>query len=173
MTTEKRAAGKRVGLLDIHALGPSNPRLLHRQGKPVSNGEALLPVQAECGPGTLCAMSIGLLLSEREDAVTWRAPMKHAVIKEFLAHVAWGSLDYLLVDAPPGTGDELIFGKGGGHARIRLAAVSRRAPGDGSHVGELMSASSALRRGERQERTGPHRQRGGSEAMLQMTRYQL
>jgi len=51
-------------------------------------------------------MSIGFLLPDRRQAVIWRGPRKHGVIRQFLADVAWGELDYLVVDSPPGTGDE-------------------------------------------------------------------
>jgi predicted Fe-Mo cluster-binding NifX family protein len=51
-------------------------------------------------------MSIGFLLPHRDDAVIWRGPMKYGVIKQFLKDVEWGELDYLLIDSPPGTGDE-------------------------------------------------------------------
>ena len=54
----------------------------------------------------LSVMSIGFLLRERDDAVIWRGPMKYGVIKQFLKDVEWGELDYLVVDSPPGTGDE-------------------------------------------------------------------
>ena len=100
-------AGKRVGLLDVDIHGPSVPKLLHVAGTPVSGtDEALLPVRVACGPGTLSVMSIGFLLRERDDAVVWRGPRKFGLIKQFLRDVEWGDLDYLVVDAPPGTGDE-------------------------------------------------------------------
>jgi Mrp family chromosome partitioning ATPase len=51
-------------------------------------------------------MSIGFLLHDRSDPVIWRGPMKHKIIKQFLTDVEWGSLEYLVVDSPPGTGDE-------------------------------------------------------------------
>jgi len=51
-------------------------------------------------------MSIGFLLRTSGDAVIWRGPMKHGVIRQFIADVEWGKLDYLVVDCPPGTGDE-------------------------------------------------------------------
>ena len=95
---------RRVGLLDIDIHGPSVPRLLGLEGRPIeSNGEALLPVQYG---ENLKVMSIGFLLKSREDAVIWRGPMKFGVIKQFLRDVEWGELDYLIVDSPPGTGDE-------------------------------------------------------------------
>jgi Mrp family chromosome partitioning ATPase/predicted Fe-Mo cluster-binding NifX family protein len=97
-------AGKRVGLLDIDIHGPSVPRLLGLEGRPIEGtGEALLPVRYT---DRLKVMSIGFLLQSGEDAVIWRGPMKFAVIKQFLKDVEWGELDYLVVDSPPGTGDE-------------------------------------------------------------------
>jgi ATP-binding protein involved in chromosome partitioning len=97
-------AGHRVGLLDVDIHGPSIPKLLNIEGVPVSgSGTTLFP--AEIGRG-LKVMSIGLLLQNRDDAVIWRGPMKYKAIKQFLTDVEWGELDYLVVDSPPGTGDE-------------------------------------------------------------------
>jgi len=97
-------AGKRVGLLDVDIHGPSVPKLLHLEGTKLKGGEeSILPVELESG---LKVMSIGLLLPKADDAVIWRGPMKHGVIKQFLRDVEWGALDYLIVDCPPGTGDE-------------------------------------------------------------------
>jgi ATP-binding protein involved in chromosome partitioning len=96
--------GHRVGLLDVDIHGPSIPKLLNIEDVPVSgSGHTLLP--AEIGRG-LKVMSIGLLLQNRDDAVIWRGPMKYKAIKQFLTDVEWGELDYLVVDSPPGTGDE-------------------------------------------------------------------
>jgi ATP-binding protein involved in chromosome partitioning len=100
-------AGKRVGLLDIDIHGPSVPKLLHLEGAAIAGSEdGLAPVLLGCGAGQLSVMSIGFLLRERDDAVIWRGPRKYGVIKQFLKDVAWGDLDYLVVDSPPGTGDE-------------------------------------------------------------------
>ncbi len=100
-------AGKRVGLLDVDLHGPSVPRLLGLTGQPVvAENDVLVPLEVDCGAGSLRVMSIGFLLRERDDAVIWRGPRKFGVIKQFLTDVAWGELDYLVVDAPPGTGDE-------------------------------------------------------------------
>ncbi|HPS94767.1 MAG TPA: iron-sulfur cluster carrier protein MrpORP, partial [Deltaproteobacteria bacterium] len=95
--------GKRVGLLDIDIHGPSVPKMLHLENAKmrVENG-AMLPIEI----GALKVMSIGLLLGSTDDAVIWRGPMKMGVIKQFLTDVEWGELDYLVVDSPPGTGDE-------------------------------------------------------------------
>ena len=96
-------AGRKVGLLDVDIHGPSIPKLLRLEGARVeaANGE-MQPIEH----AGLKVMSIGFLLGGRDDAVIWRGPMKMHVIREFLQNVAWGDLDYLIVDSPPGTGDE-------------------------------------------------------------------
>jgi ATP-binding protein involved in chromosome partitioning len=107
VATALALAGKRVGLLDIDIHGPSIPKLLHLEGMPLSGSDDTLnPVELGCGAGMLSVMSIGFLLRERDDAVIWRGPRKFGVIKQFLKDVAWGDLDYLVIDSPPGTGDE-------------------------------------------------------------------
>lgn len=100
-------AGKQVGLLDVDIHGPSVPKLLHLEGTPIT-GQAneLLPMKVDYGVGSLSVMSIGFLLQNQDDAVIWRGPRKFSVIRQFLKDVAWGKLDYLIVDSPPGTGDE-------------------------------------------------------------------
>jgi ATP-binding protein involved in chromosome partitioning len=96
-------AGKSVGLLDADIHGPSIPTLLGLEGRTVEGREdGLLPVRAE----GLEVMSLGFLLRSPDDAVIWRGPLKMGVIKQFLKDVAWGDLDYLIIDSPPGTGDE-------------------------------------------------------------------
>jgi Mrp family chromosome partitioning ATPase/predicted Fe-Mo cluster-binding NifX family protein len=100
-------AGKRVGLLDVDIHGPSVPKLLHIEGSRISgDGDVLFPVEVACGAGSLSVMSIGFFLRGRDDAVIWRGPRKFGLIKQFLKDVKWGNLDYLVVDSPPGTGDE-------------------------------------------------------------------
>jgi len=97
-------AGKKVGLLDIDIHGPSIPKILNLEGKTIqAAGDVILPIaMAE----NLKVMSIGFLLRASSDAVIWRGPMKYQMIKQFLKDVDWGSLDFLVVDSPPGTGDE-------------------------------------------------------------------
>jgi ATP-binding protein involved in chromosome partitioning len=100
-------AGKRVGILDVDIHGPSVPKLLHLEGHQISvRDSAMAPVEVSCGAGSLAVMSLGFLLQKRDDAVIWRGPMKYGAIKQFLKDVDWGDLDYLVVDSPPGTGDE-------------------------------------------------------------------
>ena len=95
--------GKRVGLLDVDMHGPSVPKMLGLEGETIlTEGETMLPVEL----GNLKVMSMGFLLANQADALIWRGPMKMAVIKQFLMDVDWGDLDYLVIDAPPGTGDE-------------------------------------------------------------------
>ncbi len=96
-------AGKKVGLLDVDIHGPSVPTMLGLEGATIEAGpDGLLPVEL----GQLKVMSMGFLLRNPDDAVIWRGPVKGNVIKQFLKDVAWGDLDYLIIDAPPGTGDE-------------------------------------------------------------------
>jgi Mrp family chromosome partitioning ATPase len=107
LATALAMAGKRVGLLDVDIHGPSVPKLLHIEGTPISGSDnSLDPVKLSFGSGMLAVMSIGFLLRQRDDAVIWRGPRKFGIIKQFLKDVEWGELDYLVVDAPPGTGDE-------------------------------------------------------------------
>jgi ATP-binding protein involved in chromosome partitioning len=96
-------AGKKVGLLDVDIHGPSVPTMLGLEGAGIESGpDGFLPVEL----GHLKVMSMGFLLRDPDDAVIWRGPVKGGVIKQFLKDVAWGDLDYLIIDAPPGTGDE-------------------------------------------------------------------
>jgi len=97
-------SGKNVGLLDIDIHGPSVPKILNLEGRVVqAMGDTILPVELN---ENLKVMSIGFLLRGKDDAVIWRGPMKYKMIKQFLKDVEWGSLDFLVVDSPPGTGDE-------------------------------------------------------------------
>jgi len=96
-------AGKKVGLLDVDIHGPSVPTMLGLEGEHLQGGaDGLVPVEV----GGLKVMSIGFFLNSQDDAVIWRGPLKMNVIKQFLKDVAWGDLDYLIIDSPPGTGDE-------------------------------------------------------------------
>ena len=97
------AKGKRVGLLDIDIHGPSIPVMLGLEHeRPQSYNDGILPIEL----GDMKIMSIGFLLPQNDDAIIWRGPMKMGAIEQFLRDVEWGELDFLVVDAPPGTGDE-------------------------------------------------------------------
>jgi ATP-binding protein involved in chromosome partitioning len=96
------ADGKRVGVLDADVWGYSIPRMFGVAGRPpVSADRKILPLE---GPGGVKVMSIGFFVEE-DSAVVWRGPMLHKALTQFLEDVAWGELDFLLVDLPPGTGD--------------------------------------------------------------------
>jgi Mrp family chromosome partitioning ATPase/predicted Fe-Mo cluster-binding NifX family protein len=96
-------SGKRVGLLDADLHGPSVPTMLGLEGKLLQGSEeGLLPINLN----GLKIMSLGFFLRNQDDAVIWRGPMKMGAIKQFLKDVAWDELDYLIIDSPPGTGDE-------------------------------------------------------------------
>ncbi len=95
--------GFTVGLLDADIHGPSVPTMLALQDEqPQASDGGILPIEI----GTLKVISIGFFLKEQDNAVIWRGPMKMAAIKQFIGDVDWGDLDYLVVDLPPGTGDE-------------------------------------------------------------------
>ncbi len=97
-------SGKTVGLLDIDFHGPSIPKILGLEGqKPAQENGKIVPLGFA---DNLKVMSLGLLLDGGDDAVIWRGPMKMGAIKQLLKDVKWGPLDYLIVDSPPGTGDE-------------------------------------------------------------------
>jgi ATP-binding protein involved in chromosome partitioning len=94
-------AGARVGLMDADVYGPSIPLMLGAQNeRPFTQGGKILPIERF----GITMMSLGLLLEEGQ-AVLWRGPMVAGTVKQLLEDVAWGELDYLLVDLPPGTGD--------------------------------------------------------------------
>jgi Mrp family chromosome partitioning ATPase len=97
-------AGEQVGLLDVDVHGPSIPRLMGLEGEQVlGDGDSLFPVAGAQG---VKVMSIAFLLPSEDSAVIWRGPRKYGLIRQFLLGVDWGALDYLVIDAPPGTGDE-------------------------------------------------------------------
>ena len=97
-------AGSNVGLLDVDIHGPSIPKLMGLENRQLGmEGQKILPIQIK---DRLKVMSIGFLLSRDTDAVIWRGPLKFNAIRQFLKDVVWGQLDYLVVDSPPGTGDE-------------------------------------------------------------------
>ena len=95
-----KAMGKSVGILDADIYGPSLPRLTGVTTKPKAEGNKLIPIEAH----GLKVMSIGFLMEE--DAPTiWRGPMVMSALEQMLKDVAWGALDVLIIDMPPGTGD--------------------------------------------------------------------
>jgi ATP-binding protein involved in chromosome partitioning len=98
-----QADGLRAAALDADVWGYSLPRMLGVHGRPMVSAERkILPLDAV---GGVKAISIEFFLNEQDQAITWRGPMLHKAIRQFLEDVDWGELDYLLIDLPPGTGD--------------------------------------------------------------------
>lgn len=96
--------GAKVGLMDVDLHGPDIPRMLGLNGLLEMNAaQMLVPKQYN---ENLSAVSVESLTEGEDDAIIWRGPVKYSVIQQFIGQVAWGDLDYLLIDAPPGTGDE-------------------------------------------------------------------
>ncbi|MCP4754305.1 MAG: Mrp/NBP35 family ATP-binding protein [Proteobacteria bacterium] len=93
-----------VGLMDVDIHGPDVPRMLglNRNAMAVDN-KKLMPVHYNEKLGVI---SIESLTENRDEAIIWRGPMKYNVIRQFIGDVEWGNLDFLIIDAPPGTGDE-------------------------------------------------------------------
>jgi ATP-binding protein involved in chromosome partitioning len=103
LATALQADGMLAAAMDADVWGYSIPRMLGVHGRPqVSAERKILPLD---GPGGVKALSIEFFLNERDQAITWRGPMLHKAIRQFLEDVDWGELDYLLIDLPPGTGD--------------------------------------------------------------------
>jgi len=96
--------GYKVGLMDVDLHGPNVLRMLGLQA-PLDMMHAQFPLPPDLFDN-LRVMSIEMLMKNREMAVIWRGPLKHQLIRQFLSEVTWGHLDYLVIDAPPGTGDE-------------------------------------------------------------------
>jgi ATP-binding protein involved in chromosome partitioning len=98
-----QAEGKAAAALDADVWGYSIPLMLGVHGRPsVTAQKKIVPLEAR---GGVRVISIEFFLSERDQAITWRGPMLHKAIRQFLEDVDWGELDYLLIDLPPGTGD--------------------------------------------------------------------
>jgi ATP-binding protein involved in chromosome partitioning len=103
LATALQSEGRLAAALDADVWGYSIPRMLGVHGRPqVSAERKILPLD---GPGGVKAISIEFFLNEQDQAITWRGPMLHKAIRQFLEDVDWGELDYLLIDLPPGTGD--------------------------------------------------------------------
>lgn len=95
--------GYRVGLLDADIHGPSIPTMLGLQhARPAQVKGKIIPVET----GGIKVVSVGFFIESEASPLIWRGPMKMGVIKQFLKDVEWGELDYLIIDLPPGTGDE-------------------------------------------------------------------
>jgi ATP-binding protein involved in chromosome partitioning len=99
------ARGKRVGLMDVDLHGPSIPRMLGLQGS-IGPGRQAGKMRPVALSPNLEVMSIEVLMGDKDAATIWRGPLKGGVIRQFIADIEWSELDYLVIDSPPGTGDE-------------------------------------------------------------------
>ncbi len=98
------AKGFKVGILDVDIHGPSVPTLLGISGlMDTDRGSLMVPMEYN---ENLHVVSMESLLKDPDQAVLWRGPMKTSAIRQFVSDVQWGELDFLVVDSPPGTGDE-------------------------------------------------------------------
>jgi len=98
------AKGHRVGIMDVDLHGPDVPRMLGLTGMlELSASRKLKPLAYSENLG---AVSIESLTPSKDDAVIWRGPIKFSAIRQFISDVEWGDLDFLIIDSPPGTGDE-------------------------------------------------------------------
>ncbi len=96
--------GFKVGLMDVDLHGPDIPRMLGLDGMlGATEDRKIIPMRFS---QNLSAVSTEGLMQAKDDAVIWRGPLKHAAIRQFIGDVAWGDLDFLVIDSPPGTGDE-------------------------------------------------------------------
>ena len=94
--------GFKTAILDADITGPSIPKAFGIKEKAMSNGLAILPVETKTGIKT---MSVNLILENDTDPVVWRGPVIAGTVEQFWTDVAWGDIDYMFVDMPPGTGD--------------------------------------------------------------------
>lgn len=100
------AHGYKVGLMDLDIHGPNIPKMLGVEAQRLTTmGNMIEPIRVT---GNLAVISMGFLLPDTSTPVIWRGPMKMTAISQFLSEVDWGPLDFLVVDLPPGTGDEAL-----------------------------------------------------------------
>ncbi|MDH3356928.1 MAG: Mrp/NBP35 family ATP-binding protein [Desulfobacteraceae bacterium] len=96
--------GFKVGIMDVDLHGPDVPRMLGLKGMlDLSKNNKLNPIQYS---DNLKVVSIESMIASKDDAIIWRGPLKYSAIRQFIGEVEWGELDFLIIDSPPGTGDE-------------------------------------------------------------------
>ena len=121
-------AGARVGLMDADIYGPNIPRMMGVNEPPMVINEKIIPLEAH----GVKVISIGFLI-ERDQPAIWRGPIVMKIITQFLRDVAWGQLDYFIVDMPPGTGDAQL-------SLVQATQVDRRDHRDDA-AGSVASAT--------------------------------
>jgi len=106
MALASKGRNGRVGVLDADFHGPCVPKMLGLKGERLHSGPP--GVFPAFGPLNIKVVSMAFLLPTDDSPVIWRGPLKMGAIRQFLSEIAWGNLDYLLIDLPPGTGDESL-----------------------------------------------------------------
>ncbi|MEJ2596750.1 MAG: Mrp/NBP35 family ATP-binding protein [Anaerolineales bacterium] len=102
LSSSLRKRGFKVGVLDADITGPSIPKLFGVYQLPIGGPEGILPIESRTG---IKLMSINFLLPDEDQPVVWRGPLISRAIQQFWSDIAWGDLDVLVVDLPPGTSD--------------------------------------------------------------------
>lgn len=102
LAVSQNRKGLKTAVLDADITGPSIPKIFGVNERPVSTEDSLFPCESEFGTKV---MSINLLMENSSDPVIWRGPVIAGVVTQFWSDVAWGDVDYMFVDMPPGTGD--------------------------------------------------------------------
>lgn len=98
------SSGHKVGIMDVDLHGPDVPRMLGIEGTPqLTANHKVSPMRYS---DNLSAISIESFIPAKDDAIIWRGPLKFSAIRQFIGEVEWGELDFLVIDSPPGTGDE-------------------------------------------------------------------
>ena len=99
--------GYQTGIMDVDITGPNIPKMFHVEDEKLSvdDNRLLVPVDV---PPSLKLVSMAFLLPSKDSALTWRGPVRSSAVQQFIEDVNWGPLDYLIVDMPPGTGDEAL-----------------------------------------------------------------
>ena len=96
--------GFKVGIMDVDLHGPDVPRMLGLKGMlDLTKNHKLNPIRYS---ENLKVVSIESMIASKDDAIIWRGPLKYSAIRQFIGEVEWGELDFLIIDSPPGTGDE-------------------------------------------------------------------
>ncbi len=102
LASAMQARGKQTAILDADVTGPSIPKVFGITGQCETDGAVIYPRESSTG---IRVMSVNLLLPQQDAPVVWRGPVISGVIQQFFTDVAWGDVDYMFVDMPPGTGD--------------------------------------------------------------------
>ena len=102
LASATQAMGKQTAILDADVTGPSIPKMFGIEGMAQADAAGMIPSVSKTG---VRVMSVNLLLPEKDSPVVWRGPVISGVIQQFFTDVAWGDVDYMFVDMPPGTGD--------------------------------------------------------------------